>query len=220
MIFFYKPFVAELNRAFSTMAHLVTEDWIRQCFIDAQSLVKKEVRIEKPYRNLRIKPKFCGVLNNQARADLYYQEHGDEDTVIEFKYHKKLSTSTTCKTTNMGEVFRDFNRLSVLDNKEKYLIYVFDEEMKNYYDSNVFDILKIAKAKGKTLDNRGIPSLTKGKKIKDFENSAFFLFDRKRMSNFLKFEYTVEVLYSDCIATYKTLEEKNDSIYMLVMQVK
>lgn len=55
-----------------------------------------------------------------------------EEVVIEFKYHKKVDRSTTCKTTNMGEVFRDVNRLSSLENKEKYFIYVFDQEMKDY----------------------------------------------------------------------------------------
>lgn len=217
-------FENELAKRFNNMAHLVTEDLIRQWFIETQSLTIKNTIIEKPYRELISKhSRFYSEINSRARADLYYngtneQTEVKEEVVIEFKYHKKVDRSTTCKTTNMGEVFRDLNRLSSLENKEKYFIYVFDQEMKAYYDRQAFDILKVG-----NYSSAQIPSVL-SKYIKDehgeFYKSAFSSFS-DNCQDFSYFGYTVEVLYSNHITTYKTLAENSDnSIYMIVLQVK
>lgn len=220
----YKAFEDELALRFNNMAHLVTEDLIRQWFIEKQKLTIKNTIIEEPYRELISKrSKFYSEINSRARVDLYYkgtneQTKENEEVVIEFKYHKKVDRSTTCKTTNMGEVFRDLNRLSSLENKEKYFIYVFDQEMKDYYDKQSFDILKVG-----NYSSAHIPSAL-NKYIKDehgeFYKSAFSSFS-DNYQDFSYFGYTVEVLYSNHITTYKTLAENSDnSIYMIVLQVK
>lgn len=222
----YKAFEDELALRFNNMSHLVTEDLIRQWFIETQNLTIKNTVIERPYRLLKLKSKFISVLNHRARADLFYdgkiaQTDQSEDVVIEFKYHKKTPYSDTAKTTNMGEVFRDLNRLSTLNNKEKYFIYVFDKEMKDYYDKHVFDILKVDADCGKTLNSADIETLIKGKKSAEFKNAAFSPFDKKIVIDFNFFSYTVEVLYSNHITTYKTFDGNSDNgIYMTILQVK
>lgn len=213
----------ELAKRFNNMAHLVTEDLIRQWFIETQSLTIKNTIIEKPYRELISKhSKFYSEINSRARADLYYngtneQTKVKEEVVIEFKYHKKVDRSTTCKTTNMGEVFRDLNRLSTLENKEKYFIYVFDQEMKDYYDKQSFDILNVG-----NYSSAHIPSAL-NKYIKDehgeFYKSAFSSFS-DNYQDFGYFGYAIEVLYSNHVTTYKRLDGTNDSVYMIIMQVK
>lgn len=223
----YKAFEDELALRFNNMAHLVTEDLIRQWFIEKQKLTIKNTIIEEPYRELISKrSKFYSEINSRARVDLYYkgtneQTKENEEVVIEFKYHKKVDRSTTCKTTNMGEVFRDLNRLSTIKNKEKYFIYVFDQEMKDYYDKRVFDILKVGTACGKTLNSIDIETLIKGKKTVEFKNAAFSPFDKNKVIDFNSFSYTVKMLYSNKIITYKTFDENRDnSIYMIILQVK
>ena len=210
MIINYGVFEKELSKKFSLMPRLVTEDLIRQWFIDTQGLTYGETTIEKPYRTLNINPPYKTIINNRARADLYYQENGDEDVVIEFKYHKKVETSATCKTTNMGEVFRDLNRLACLGNKEKYFIYVFDDEMKQYYDKNSpSDILKIGNENIiKTIPQQlsGIEKNENG----EFFNSAFSSFS-KDFQDFCNFNYTVKVLYSGTLLANK--------FYMIILKI-
>ena len=219
----YAGYVAELSKHFNNKAHLITEDLIRHWFIITQKLSIKETKIEKPYRLLKLKNKFQKVLNNRARADLYYdgqskETYEKEDIVIEFKYHKKSFYSDTAKTTNMGEVFRDLNRLSTLDNDEKYLIYVFDQEMKEYYDNHVFNILKVNANQGEFLNSVDIESLIKVKNTKDFKKTAFSSFGAN-YQDFAKFNYTAKVLYSSQITTYKKLDGKDDNMYIIILEV-
>ncbi|MBE5740728.1 MAG: hypothetical protein E7352_06165 [Clostridiales bacterium] len=221
----YAVLKAELAKRFNTMAHLVTEDLIRQWFIETQNLSIGDTVIEKPYRLLKLKANFQSRLNSRARADFHYngqskQTGEKEDVVIEFKYHKKSPYSDTAKTTNMGEAFRDLNRLSTLANKEKYFIYVFDQEMKDYYDKHVFDILKVDANKGKTLKSSDIETLIKGKKTEDFKNTALSSFDRNMVKSFDDFNYTVDLHYSDCITTYKKLDGSDDKMYIIIVRVK
>lgn len=196
----YNPFIIELSKKFTDMPHLVTEDLIRQWFIETQTLTYKDTRIEKPYKCLSIKPKFKGVINNRAHADLYYQEDGIEDVVIEFKYHKKINTSPTCKTTNMGEVFRDLNRLACLENKEKYFIYVFDQEMKKYYDKKykeykTLEFLVYDKAKGEyqvgvNIDREKLP--------KNALDTAFSPFGGV-FNEFADFDYDIQIEHASAL---------------------
>lgn len=222
----YKAIEDELALRFNNMAHLVTEDLIRQWFIEKQKLTIKNTIIEVPYiqpqkakKQTPLVIKDSGIFKrngkNLPHADLYIEKC---DAVIEFKYHKKSLYSTTAKTTNTGEVFRDLNRLSMLDNKEKYFIYVFDQEMKDYYDRQSFDILKVG-----NYSSAQIPSAL-SKYIKDehgeFYKSAFSSFS-DNYQDFSCFGYMVEVLYSNRITTYKTFDENSDnSIYMIILQVK
>ena len=190
----YISFITELNQQFSKMPKLITEDLIRQWFIDTQSLTYSETIIEKPYKLLSINKKSSVVINNRARADLYYQEHGKEDVVVEFKYHKKIDTSTTCKTTNLGEVLRDLNRLSCLNNKEKYFIYVFDKEMKDYYDNAYtkykdLEFLSINNANGKYHIGANLDIAKLPKNVQDVAFSPF----SKSYKKFANFDYDINV---------------------------
>ena len=212
----YGTYVEELTNRFNNMAHLVTEDLIRQLFIETQKFTIRNTIIEKPYRELlSMLSRYYSEINSRARADFYYNGK-NEDVVIEFKYHKKVDRSTTCKTTNMGEVFRDLNRLSILENKEKYFIYVFDQEMKDYYDSQPFDILKIGK------NNTATIPASMSDYIKDehgeFYKNAFSSFS-DMFQDFSGFSYTVDVLYSSRIITYKKLDGKHDNIYLIILSV-
>ena len=220
----YVGYVAELSNHFNNKAHLITEDLIRYWFIITQKLSIKETKIEKPYRLLKLKSKYQKILNNRARADLYYGGQNEqigkkEDVVMEFQCHKKSFYSSTAKTTNMGEVFRDLNRLSALDNDEKYFIYIFDQEMKEYYDNHVFDILKVNTNQGKVLNSIDIETIIKGKKTDDFKKTALSPFDDNLVKSFDDFNYTAEVLYSNHITTYKKLDSKDDNMYIIILKV-
>lgn len=210
----YEKFNEILKTKFNNIPRLVTEDLIRFWFIESQNLNVPSVIIEKPYKNLNINENFIDYLTNRIRADFYYAPW---DTVIEFKYHKKIESSDSCKTTNMGEVFRDLNRLSVLNNKEKYLIYVFDGEMKEYYDERaVTDILKFDKNyECKVSVEINIDENSN----REFYKAAFSSF-RDGYKNFSKFNYTVRKVYSDKITSFKIENEKETSFYLSVFKVE
>lgn len=142
----------ELSNRLTGAPYLVTEDLIRHWFIEIH---KGACRIEVPYQRnnnpktpLKIRQNAPKLKTNiygtvRSRADLYYwgfleeNSRDQEDTVIEFKFHRDTLYSKCCTATNAGEVFNDLNRLSILENKEKYLVYVFDSTMKNYYDKKL-----------------------------------------------------------------------------------
>lgn len=224
----YSAFEKELALRFNTISRLITEDLIRQWFIETQCLSIKSATIEVPYiQPTKAKKKTPLVVKNSStfkrtgknlpHADLYIKSY---DAVIEFKYHKKSPYSATCKTTNMGKVFRDLNRLSTLNNEEKYFIYVFDQEMKDYYDKHVFDILKVDTNIGKVLNSSNIETLIKGTKTADFKNAALSSFDKNIIKSFNDFNYTAEVLYSNNITTYKQHDCITDNFYIIILQVK
>lgn len=220
----YTAYKSLLKRRIISQIDLTTESNIRELFVYTNG---GKIEIETPYiQPQKAKKKTPLLVQNCAQfkrtgknlphADLYIE---DCDVVIEFKYHKKAEYSDTAKTMNMGEVFRDLNRLSTLDNKEKYFIYVFDQEMKEYYDKHVFDILKVNTNKGATLKSIDIETLIKGKKVKDFRNVALSSFDRNIVTDFNYFSYTTNVLYSSHVTTYKKFDGKDDNMYMIVLQV-
>lgn len=161
---------------------------------------------------MKIKSEFKGHITKRVRADLYDEQ---SDTVIEFKYHKQIDTSDSCETTNMGEVFRDLNRLSLLGNAEKYLIYVFDDEMLNYYKKNaITNIFNIEKS------DLSVPSNINGDKNlhKEFFKTAFSSFDDE-YKDFSKFSYTVKTEFSSKITTVKDRDGKNKSFYLKIYKV-
>lgn len=210
----YEKFNDKLKTKFNDIPRLVTEDLIRFWFIESQNLSVPSTTIEKPYKKLIISDNFSNCLTNRIRADLYY---APRDTVIEFKYHKKIESSDSCKTTNMGEVFRDLNRLSVLTDKEKYLIYVFDGEMKEYYDKRaVNDILKFDKSfECKVSGEININENSN----KEFYKAAFSSFC-DGYKNFSKFNYTVRKVYSNKITSFKIENEEDTNFYLSVFKVE
>ena len=69
----YGTYVEKLTNRFNNMAHLVTEDLIRQWFIETQKLTIRNTIIEKPYRELlSMLSRYYSEINSRARADFYY----------------------------------------------------------------------------------------------------------------------------------------------------
>ena len=123
------------------------------------------------------------------------------------------------KTANMGEVFRDLNRLSTLDNKEKYFVYVFDKEMKAYYDKILGRALHGVKSPMHVFDiPKGVDGVytvdgnfdAEVKNYSEFNKSAFSSFDRSYHS-FVWFNYQIEVKEAQQI--------ENTDYYLIVVQV-
>lgn len=200
----YTDFKKELDAHFSDEPHLVTECLIRYLFIKAH---KTEAEIEVPYRVLPIKPTKNYLEYKRARVDLYYGN--PEDAVFEFKYHRRTKYSDCCTATNMGKVFNDLNRLSVIDKTEKYFIYVFDENMKKYYEKHSpFDILKMSRVNvGDKLNvNGAIDKLLAGG-YAEFKKQAFSGFTAIEFKNY---DYTIEV---------KRIETLSNNYNLLIFEI-
>ena len=88
-----------------------------------------DVEIEKQYKLLNKKSNNI-TMNERTRIDLFYNA---DNTAIEFKFNRATAYSQNCTATKAGSLFRDFNRLSLLSYKDKYVIYVLDHNMLNYY---------------------------------------------------------------------------------------
>ena len=117
---------------------IVDEDLIRYWFLcihNTNPIIEVAYKPNKKQHNyLKINPAHQQIFTSKkACADLYY---ADTDTVFEFKYHRKTDYSNNCTTTKVGTAFKDINRLSILENREKYFIYVFDDQMAGYYSNN------------------------------------------------------------------------------------
>ena len=134
-------FVENIVKHFDRERGLITEDLIRYWFIKQ---IKNACKIEVPYfrtdkNGMSITPlkilrgKENYLKSNRNRLDLYFEE---SKVAIEFKYHRKTDYSNNCTATNIGEIFNDINRISILDCNEKYIVYVFDDKMKKYYQNN------------------------------------------------------------------------------------
>lgn len=196
-----------------TNCHLMTEDLVRQDFIDSEGLSVGNTRIEYAYKKLSPKTKFVGALKDGARADLYYNDK--EKVVVEFKYHKQVSTSTTDKTGRFGSVLCDLNRLGTLDQEtEKYFIYVCDQEMKDYYDKKwntkkelEFLFSKNAVAGSIYPIDGGIAALSLPKIALENAFSSF----NPPYTTFASLDYKVKVLRNQPIA--------GTDYYLLILQV-
>lgn len=210
----FKKFEEKLAEKFDVMSHLVTEDLIRYWFIQSQGREYADAEIETPYRRLRVNPSFNGTLSNRARVDLHYKE---EDVVIEFKYHKKVALSTTCKTTNMGSVFNDLNRLSTLQSADKYLIYVFDREMYDYYQKHSpTAILKV----GSDVQSLDIRELKADALREDgeFFKSALASF-AEVVDGFSGFSYNAQVVCSRKIGDFLDCDGNKSGFYLIAFKV-
>lgn len=210
----FKKFEDKLAKKFDDMSHLVTEDLIRYWFIQSQEREYTDAEIEVPYRRLQVAQRFNGLLYNRARSDLHYKNEG---VVIEFKYHKRVALSTTCKTTNMGSVFNDLNRLSTLQNAEKYLIYVFDQEMYDYYKKHSpTEILKV----GSDVLSLDIREMKTGELKEDgeFFKAALASFD-EGVGGFSGFSYNVQVVLSSKIGDFLDCDGKRTGFYLIAFKV-
>ena len=107
----------------------------------------------------------------------------------------------------MGSAFRDLNRLSTVSAEEKYLVYVFDDHMQNYYQGCkgnpadpkfFFDAVAQSASIGKVYqigDANPDPNLCG----KDFLANAFDGFGAGYKS-FSAFSYGIKVIFAGSIA--------------------
>lgn len=203
-------FINEVTTAYNTAAHLITEDTIRSLLIKALNVPVSDIEIEVPYvvnsgRKINGKRDYTPikVLNStwfnseRNRADIYYYT---DDMVIEVKYHRATPYSDSCTTSKAGEVFNDLNRLSMIDAKNKYFVYVFDSDMHDTYNKGGthYDakIIKTTFNIGNTavIDNN-YPITSTSKKVKNFKENAFKTFTDTH-SNFICFDYDVQCVYN------------------------
>ncbi len=210
-------FINEVTSAYNKAAHLITEDTIRSLLIKAMKVPVSDIEIEVPYvvnpgtktnKNRNYTP--IKVLNStwfnseRNRADIYYST---DDMVIEVKYHRVTPYSDSCTTSKAGEVFNDLNRLSMIDAKNKYFVYVFDDDMYNTYNGDRTNynatILKTTFNIGDTavIDNN-YPITSTSKKVKNFKENAFKTF-KDKYSDFSYFNYKVKCVYNANIVSQK-----------------
>ena len=181
----HKKLESEISKA----AHLITEDLIRHWFINTQGLNVKATEIEKPYSTLN--KKSVGVsVGESSRLDLFYEQDG---TAIEFKCHRRTYRSANCTTTKAGSVFRDFNRLSTIDYKDKYLIYLLDSNMCNYYKKRDYNNLFIKASKGELLDCADFDNDLRNVLGSEFIKGALTPFG---VSSFSSFAYKIKIEYA------------------------
>ncbi len=210
-------FFNEVTSAYNAAAHLITEDTIRSLLIKAMKVPASDIEIEVPYvvnpgRKTNGKKNYTPikVLNSKwfnserNRADIYYST---DDMVIEVKYHRETPYSDSCTTSKAGEVFNDLNRLSMIDAKNKYFVYVFDDGMYNTYNGDKINynatILKTTFNIGDTavIDNN-YPITSTSKKVKNFKENAFKTF-KDKYSDFSCFNYKVKCVYNANIVSQK-----------------
>lgn len=202
----------------------ITEGLIRKEFADFLETSNNEhFQPEIPYKRIHAFPGLPKVKSRGTRLDCAecdsFRIEKDEDITkmfdvinsIEFKYGKATPFSESCSTTNFGSIFNDFNRLSTIESGEKYLIYVFDEEMKNYFNRVIkikhacpqFAIFYSALAKETkiTIDGK-LDHIAKG--MKEFRKSAFSSFDSPvAFANF--HGYQIEQLTYSMINVYANI---------------
>ena len=222
MVIKFSDYSACLKTHFSFEEKLITEDLIRYWFIDVH---RKEYNfsIEEPYyskKGYKTPIKYSGAkISDRARADLYVCDDKTTDAVFEFKYHRKSERSSSCRTTNVGEVFNDLNRLSLLDNKEKYLVYVFDKEMASYYEKRgkEFDILKptiFCKGGASCRIDKDYDGLGKG--FGEFKKRALSSFEK--ITLFMDFNYVAKEVFYDEIKITSINPEK--TYYLVIYKVE
>ena len=202
-----------------------------------KSVDKKGISLT-PIRINENKPTMT-VLNDSdfSKANLYYgnlfgEDQHAIDAVFTFICHKeKIFSKRTesIKGKEAGEFFRELNKLAVLDNKEKYFVYVFDLPMKNYYER-----LMDSHSSHKFLEIvEGVPKDKITVKSEDFDTwseevlctkhnttPGYNFFHQKAFSLFRKyrfadFNYEIDTLYSNIL-----IDGRVDKYYIVIGKVK
>lgn len=238
----WDDFTKLLKEHYDKEDYLFTEDLIRYLFVNYLKEIDptrlnsiNNTKIEVPYlrgdkTKLKIKPN-CPIKlkqnkkgKNRSRADLYYC---DEDEVVEFKFSRCTEYSKSCTNSDLGALLNDFNRLSILENNNKYSIYVCDEYMKNYLTNNHKDRFpflyynndnKLSKSFKYEEEYYSCP------KFKDILKHAFssFLNEEDFYNNpssfdLKKFGYEINLLYSNKIKKKEQDLQKN--LYLFIFEI-
>ena len=179
-------FSSKLDKEFQNVSNLITEDLIRHWFIKDQKFNVGNVEIEKQYNLLNKKANNI-TISDHSRIDLFYNS---DNTAIEFKFHRKTKNSDNCSATKAGSLFRDFNRLSLLDYEDKYVVYVLDNQMLKYYKNNqAYQQVVSNLINKKTVSNLDFHNMNI---CREFSKVAFSSFSAKIFS---QFNYNVKIEY-------------------------
>lgn len=167
----------------------ITEGMIRYWFVECIRGVVEDLSIEESYFGKKIKrnsskQQLIMTKKNVPHADLYF-ENNNKSYVFEFKYDVG-----TNYTEIVGKVLHDFNRLSVIDNDEKYLIYVFSKNVKNYYQNKFNGIFDIDSTQATYTIDGNFSWENKKSFPKSFIKEAFKSFTNKH-TNFSQYNYTI-----------------------------
>lgn len=183
-------FESKLNKEILTAPKLVTEDLIRYWFILDQKLNFSDVEIEKQYKLLNKKLNNI-TINERSRIDLFYNI---DKTALEIKFHKATSNSKNCTATKAGSLFRDFNRLSLLSYKDKYVIYVLDHNMLNYYKkAKAYQKIINNLANKKSVSNFDFGVMSVGSEFKKVAFSSFSVNDFKFFNYSVSLEHATQL---------------------------
>ena len=117
----------------------------------------------------------------------------------------------------MGSVFNDLNRLSTLQNADKYLIYVFDREMHDYYQKHSpTAILKVG-SDVRSLDIRELRADAL-REDGEFFKSALASF-AEVVDGFSGFSYNAQVVRSSKIGDFLDCDGNKSGFYLIVFKV-
>ena len=207
----YNAFVENLEKYFTSIPRLMTEDLVRHIFINAHSQIcdieVPYIRTKAPTTPLKINSiKLSYFKNSLSRADLYYEKgvegitDNENDAVFEFKFHRCTKYSQNCTTSKVGSVFSDLNRLSTLTNASKHFIYVFDESMLNYFKNSgtdsprfYFDVSSLSVGKSYAIAPNAVttPEFFR----REFSLNALRGFNSAVVTNMSAFRYNIELEY-------------------------
>ena len=208
-IIHYSAYVRELEKYFTRIPKLMTEDLVRYIFMETHSqncdIEIPYIRTQSPATPLKINGMNLSYFQNSlSRADLYYEKgingitNDGYDAVIEFKFHRCTRYSQNCTTSKIGSVFSDLNRLSTLTNGTKYIIYVFDKNMLNYFKGSnagsprsYFNVNSLSVGKSYTI----APDAVKTPDFfgREFSRNALHGFDKTVVKDMSSFCYNIEL---------------------------
>ena len=161
------------------------------------------------------------------KVDLYYgsidkEKESELDVAFDFCFHTEKLFNKRIKGRESGEFFNSLNKLSLLENKEKYFVYVFDLPIKKYYDNQLFNNSNIALFN--ILEGEPENKIEISSKDLDFAIPYYFAYEnefyQKAFScfhsiRFSEFKYDIEILYSDTI-----IDGREKKYYLLIGKVK
>ena len=152
----FTKFSELLKQRFSIGVY-TTEDSIRYTFfaalMETTDVLPHNVVLEHPHNTI-----------NKAKVDTYITGTGDDDIVVEFKYHRQIpSKESLPKPQLAGELFKDLFRLAQFktQNADKKLmrlfVYVTDPKMDQYLsdkDNNLVEFYNLQLGTSLKIDNK------------------------------------------------------------------
>ena len=203
----FNPFVKLLMAKASSIKVDLNEELLRYYYAISQCPVRENVLMEVPIaKHISASKKTLRKTNSRCKFDLYYEK---PDMAVEFKYDRSTVDTQACYTQKAGSAFSDLNRLSLLDCKKKYFVYLFDKKMKDYYanrDFYVKDIFVIGGDVKKTFHSSSFPQTPN-----TFASAAFSGCNTTGAVTFTTLNYTAKRVLA--------IEIAKDELYLVIIQV-